>query len=95
MFDTTGANPGNVFYADTGVSEPAHQDFGAFYRFGRASTEFPKNSPVSVATTAGLNPGSCDFAVDAWVNWDSVASPRRVCPRRRPSGRWLRVFWRS
>ena len=28
---------------------------------------------MSVASAAGLNPGSCDFAVDAWVNWDDVA----------------------
>lgn len=73
MLDTAGANHGTISSATTGASEPNHPYFGTFYRFGRSSVEFPRGSQVSVPSAAGLNPGACDFAVDAWVNWDTVA----------------------
>lgn len=72
MHDTAGSNDGSIAYAQTGLSTPAHQGFGTFYRFGRGP-EFPKGSQVSVPDAAALDPGSCDFAVDVWVNWDNVA----------------------
>lgn len=77
MQDATGTNHGRITSAETGVT-PAASGFGAFYRFGRVSTEFPRGSQVSVPSAAGLNPGSCDFAVDAWVNWDRVVPSSKV-----------------
>jgi hypothetical protein len=72
MHDSVGGNDGQIVHAATGLSVPAHDGFGTFYRFGRGA-EFPKGSQVSVPDGAALDPGGCDFAVDVWVNWDSVA----------------------
>jgi concanavalin A-like lectin/glucanase superfamily protein len=77
MVDAVGASNGKVSFAATGVSEPNHPGFGTFYRFGRGSA-FPKGAQVSVPTAAGLNPGSCDFAVDVWVNWNTVAPQNKA-----------------
>ena len=71
MVDSAGSQDGKIEYAQTGRTVPDHPGFGSFYRFGRGA-EFPKGSIVSVADADALHPGSCDFAVDVWVNWDAV-----------------------
>jgi hypothetical protein len=72
MRDVDGGHDGAIVNAETGLTEPVHSGFGAFYRFGRGTSEFPNGSMVTVADNDSLDPGSCDFAVEVSVNWDAV-----------------------